>query len=170
MLSLVYWSCSSNKTLFVFCVIGMLNLDAAPLLELNDFLSNSPDDGPLRSLEYIYCKSLRKQWKWIKHTPHGHSQLDPLCLTFMLITAHFLTPPLQHADWPSRRALTCRVWLTSQQLHSLAGSIVNNITADIYVIYNKFDFWFCYIIKCCFECVKLSYWIKLDFWHFQINF
>lgn len=41
---------------------------------------------------------------------------------------------------PGLRVLTCRVWLTSQELHSLAGSIVNNITADIYVIYNKLDF------------------------------
>lgn len=52
------------------------------------------------------------------------SQLDPLCLTFMLITAHFLPPPLQQADWPSRRALTCRVWLTSPELHSPIWSIV----------------------------------------------
>ncbi len=42
----------------------------------------------------IYLLQIYKEtMKMDKTHPCGHSQLDPLCLTFMLITAHFLTPP-----------------------------------------------------------------------------
>jgi len=58
------------------------------------------------------------------------SQLDPLCLTFMLITTHFL----QQADWPFRRALTCRVWLPGIALSPIWSNVIVNAMYQIIIL------------------------------------
>lgn len=89
--------------------MGMLNLDAPPLCSWNWTIFCVTFQMMDPAIFGIYLLQFFKETMKMDIT-HS-SQLDPLCLTFMLITAHFLPPPSA-----SRLAFQ-----TSSHLQSLAN-------------------------------------------------